>query len=138
MDSRLSPTQPPLPKAAQVFMLWQTFLENVDPLTKLLHTPTVQHKMMQATSSVEDLPKSTAALLFPIFLSAVTSLTSTECQRLMQAPKSEMITRYHTAARRALIGANLLHSSELEVIQGFVLLLVSGNALAFKCICMLP
>ncbi len=62
-----------LPSRRQATQLWQTYLNNVDGLLKLLHVPTVQPSVFAAINSPKDTPADMIALLFSIYFAAVTS-----------------------------------------------------------------
>jgi hypothetical protein len=55
----------PLP--SQIPFYWSTFLENVIPLVKLLHVPTMEKVIKEVQHSLDTLSKSTEALMFSIY-----------------------------------------------------------------------
>src|SRR5277367_1299975 len=71
------------PQPVHMFMLWQTFLDNVNPLVKLFHAPTVQQLILEASSNLDNIAASTEALMFAIYLCAVTSLRNDDCERIV-------------------------------------------------------
>src|SRR5277367_6379668 len=71
------------PEPVQMFTLWQTFLDNVNPLVKLFHAPTVQQLILEASSNLDNASASTEALMFAIYLCAVTSLRNDDCERIV-------------------------------------------------------
>lgn len=109
----------------QIFRLWQTFLDNVNPLVKILHTPTVQQLVLEASGNTRNLSKSINALLFAIYLSAVNSLSNAECEGMVGQEKSVLLANYYLATQQALISTGFLKSSDLIVLQAYVLFLVS-------------
>ncbi|KAL4964140.1 fungal specific transcription factor domain-containing protein [Aspergillus stella-maris] len=62
------------PTKWQATQLWQTFVNNVDPFTKILHIPTAQVLVFGATNDPSETTKDTNSLLFAIFYAATTSL----------------------------------------------------------------
>lgn len=66
----------PLP--SHVPFLWSVYQENVDPLVKLLHIPTMDIVMRDARKNPASLPQEMQALVFAIYYSAVTSLEPEE------------------------------------------------------------
>jgi len=113
------------PSPVHIFRLWQTYLDNVDPLTKVFHAPTVQQRLLDATADLENIPKAMEALMFSIYAMSIISLNNEECQRVFIEERSVLLARYQSATRRALNNANYLRSSDLTVLQGFTLHLVS-------------
>lgn len=61
----------PLP--AQGSYLWQIFLENIEPLVKVLHIPTMSRLMTQVRRGEHDLRPGDEALVFTIYYAAVVS-----------------------------------------------------------------
>ncbi|KAK9320400.1 hypothetical protein V1517DRAFT_354508 [Lipomyces orientalis] len=101
------------PQPASINRLWDSFRENVDPLVKVFHTPTVHQLILDASEHLEHLPKGTEALMFAIYSCAVTSLSDAECEAMNGEPKRVLSARYQYATKRALISAGLLKSSEI-------------------------
>jgi hypothetical protein len=117
------------PTPVQIFLLWQTFLDNVNPLLKLFHAPTVQQSILDAATNLENIPQSTEALMFAIYLLSITSLRNNDCERIMGESRPVLFARYSVATQQALINAELLKSSDITVLQAFVLFLVSSSSL---------
>ncbi|KAK6074266.1 fungal specific transcription factor [Seiridium cupressi] len=67
------------PEPRHVFKLWQTFADNVNPLTKIIHAPTLQTKIFEAAWSVETITKPLEATMFAVYALAVESMRSTDC-----------------------------------------------------------
>lgn len=66
------------PSPSQIPFYWQTFVENVDPLLKIFHIPSMNKVMRDMQRSPRFLSPCKEALVFSIYLSAVTSMTPTE------------------------------------------------------------
>ncbi|MCJ1392721.1 hypothetical protein MMC18_005592 [Xylographa bjoerkii] len=119
------PSSTPHPSPLQTFRLWQSYLDNVHPLTKLLHAPTMQHQVLEASADTTSIPKNIEALLFAIYTTAVISLSDAECQTTMGEPRAVLSARYGNATEQALVKANFLKSANFGVLQAFVLLLLA-------------
>lgn len=113
------------PQPVHMFMLWQTFLDNVNPLVKLFHAPTVQQLILEASSNLDNIAASTEALMFAIYLCAVTSLRNGDCKRIVGASRNELLARFSNAAQQALINAEVLKTSNMVVLQAFTLFLLA-------------
>ena len=113
------------PRPLIIFRLWQVFLDNINPLTKLLHAPTVQQHLLEASANLEKISREWEALMFAIYLSAIQSMSTHECQNVMGEAKGILIRRYHTAVRSALLRANFTSSLDLLLVQAFALYLLS-------------
>ena len=118
------PTSAHHPSSLQIFQLWQSYLDNIHPLTKLLHAPTMQHEVLRASADVTSIPKNIDALLFAIYTSAIISLSDVECQTTMSQRKAILSAHYASATEQALVKADFLKSADIVILQAFVLLLV--------------
>ncbi|KAK5046405.1 hypothetical protein LTR84_008207 [Exophiala bonariae] len=108
-----------------IMKLWQIFLDNINPMTKLIHQPTLQQTIVQYTSQLDNLPRGLEALLFAIYTTAVFSLDDEEADFRLGEPRKVMLLRYRHATRSALARAKFMSSSELPVLQAFMLYLIS-------------
>ncbi|KAI9810456.1 MAG: hypothetical protein M1827_006232 [Pycnora praestabilis] len=113
------------PKPVHVFRLWQTFLDNVNPLSKVIHAPTLQQQILDATGNPERVTKSMEALIFAIYSSAITSMSNEDCESMMGETKSTLRQRYNFGTQRALTRAGFLKSSDLRTLQAYTLFLIS-------------
>ncbi|MCJ1283793.1 hypothetical protein MMC26_003124 [Xylographa opegraphella] len=115
----------PHPSPLQIFRLWQSYLDNVHPLTKLLHGPTMQHQVLEASADSTSIPKNIEPLLFAIYTAAITSLRDAECQTTMGERKAVLLARYASATEKAMVRADFLQSADISILQAFVLLLLA-------------
>ena len=113
------------PKPLIIFRLWQIFLDNINPLTKLIHAPTTQQRLLDASANLEKISKEFEALMFAIYFSAIQSMSAGECQSKLGESKDILIKRYHPAVRSALLRANFMSSLDLLLVQAFALYLLS-------------
>jgi hypothetical protein len=112
------------PSTVHIFRLWQKFLDSINPLIKILHAPTVQQQVLDASADLDNIPKGVEALMFGIYCTAVTSFDEPECAATFGESKPTLLTRYHAGARQALSRAGLLRSSDMTILQAFVLYIV--------------
>ena len=61
------------PPPFQIPFLWSIYQDNVEPLLKILHTPTVDAVMRRARKDVTSLSREEEALVFTIYYSAIAS-----------------------------------------------------------------
>ncbi|KAI1823149.1 fungal-specific transcription factor domain-containing protein [Xylaria intraflava] len=113
------------PSPAHALFLWQTFLERVNPLTKVIHVPSVQSKLVEANTDPTCVPKNVDGLLFAIYALAVISLNERECQQQLGCTKEEAHLRFSTGCRITLIRIDILKTYDLVVLQALVLYLFS-------------
>lgn len=108
----------------QAFMLWQTFLQNVNPLSKVIHAPLVQPQVIEASKDFDSVPKPAIALLFAIYAAAVMSLKEEECQAQLNGPKTVLLGRFFSACQQALAAASFMKSRNIVTLQAYVIFLV--------------
>ncbi|KAF7563413.1 hypothetical protein G7046_g724 [Stylonectria norvegica] len=113
------------PGQIQIFRLWQVYLENVNPLLKVTHTPTLQARIINAASDVTTLNPSLEALMFSIYCVALLSLADDECRTLLGSSRKDLLERYQSACQQALLNCEYLRSSDCECLTAFYLYLVS-------------
>jgi hypothetical protein len=92
------------PSAAHSQVLWQTYLQNVHPLCKILHAPTFQKVVELARDSYHDISRSKLALLFSVYTFALTSMTSAECDKKLGHSKARLLKRLIYGTQQALYG----------------------------------
>ena len=114
------------PPPVQIFKMWQTFLDNVNPLIKIFHAPTIQQKILEASADLDNIPKGLEALMFGIYCTAVMSCNVQDWDTTFGhgVSKPTLLMRYQAAARQALSRAGLMRSSDMTILQAFVLYLV--------------
>ena len=113
------------PSPVQIFRLWQTFIDNVNPLVKIFHAPSIQQQVLEASGDLENVPKGMEALMFAIYATAIVSLSEVDCVSMFGEDKQVLLARYQNGSRQALSRAGLLRSSDMTILQAFVLYLVS-------------
>ncbi|KAE8355156.1 fungal-specific transcription factor domain-containing protein [Aspergillus coremiiformis] len=116
------------PSPLHIFKIWQTFLENINPLIKILHGPTIQQQLLDASGSLDTVSKEFEALMFSIYCIALVSMRADDVQNTYGETKAILLSRYHRGARLAFTRAGILRTSKIVVLQAFVLYLLSMRA----------
>jgi hypothetical protein len=119
------------PDPIQIFKLWQVYLDNMNPLVKVFHAPTVQQLILEASGDLANMPRNVEALLFAIYCISSESLSDGECIAVLGQPKSSALRRFRHGAQCAFTNASLLKTSDLMVLQAFTLFAV-GNPLQLR------
>ncbi|RWA14308.1 hypothetical protein EKO27_g779 [Xylaria grammica] len=101
--------------------LFQLFHDNVLPVVRIFHTPTLIRFFWSAVVKTDSLDKETEALLFAIYYAAVISIDPTHCANVVGAPRSVIVERYRFAAEQALARANLLNTHSTLLLQAAIL-----------------
>lgn len=112
------------PEPKHIFKLWQTFKENANPLTKVIHTPSLEQRILEVSWNLEAVSKPLEAVMFSVYALAIFSMNASDCVQVFNEARSVLLGRYRSAAAQALIAAGLHITRDLEVLQALVLLLV--------------
>ena len=120
-----SNTRPCHPPPQRILQLWQIFIANIDPLTKVVHVPTLRPAIQKAASNTKTIPRSFEALMFAIYSASVMSLNDDECKERLCEPRKTLLSRYITATKVALLRARFMGTTSLIVLQALVLHLLS-------------
>ncbi|KAK4059919.1 transcriptional regulator family: Fungal Specific TF [Trichoderma harzianum] len=97
------------PPPQQIHELWRTFVENVDPLSKVVHIPTLEKAFHEAANEVDTVSRSFEALMFAIYSAAVMSLSDVE------------------STKAALSRASFMSTASLVVLQALVIHIISAR-----------
>lgn len=108
-----------------ILQLWQIFVERIDPLTKVVHVPTLQPAIQKAASDTTSIPRTFEALMFAIYSAAVMSLTDEECGHKFSEHRRTLLSRYSSATKRALSKAKFMGTISLVVLQALVIHILS-------------
>lgn len=109
--------------------LWQIYLRNVSPVLKLLHAPTTERAIQNVMLSPEKISRSFEALLFAIYSAAVMSMRDEDCEQRFGQVRKHLLSRYIRATKLALTRAKLMGTSNLIVLQAYLLHLVAVREL---------
>lgn len=123
-----APVLPPMrllqPSPEQIFKLWQIYLDNVNPLLKITHQPTVQAQLFEAAFNLDKVDRHFEPLMFAIYATATISITESECEELFGEQKTPLIARWLLGARQGLMINRFLGTADLSVLQAFTLYVV--------------
>ncbi|CAK7210244.1 hypothetical protein SCUCBS95973_000713 [Sporothrix curviconia] len=125
-----SRTRPAHPPPDTIRKLWQVYRDHADPLTKLLHVPTVQQSVDRAMQDGDGmarllLSRANEALLFAVYAADVMSLSEDACRETLGEQRSVLLPRYLAAAGAALARAGLLGASDMATLQALVVYLLA-------------
>ncbi|OJJ67631.1 hypothetical protein ASPBRDRAFT_186191 [Aspergillus brasiliensis CBS 101740] len=114
------------PEPRHIYRLWQLFVERVDPTIKIVHVPTLQQRILDASYNPTRASKPLTAIIFGMYTISVTSISSDECEAYFGRGKAVLLARYRTATLRALIAVDFLSTNDLEVLQALAIFLFSN------------
>ncbi|KAH0837600.1 C6 transcription factor [Fonsecaea pedrosoi] len=118
------------PDPVQVFRLWQIYSDNVNPLLKVTHTPSLQGRLIEAVSDISKISPTLEALMFSIYCVAISSHATEDCQRLFECPKEDLLMRYHYACQQALLNCSFLRTNDRDCLTALYLYLSLSSVLA--------
>jgi hypothetical protein len=115
------------PSRRQAVQLWQIYLNNVDPLLKLLHIPTIQPSIFAAINKPTSASTDLATLLFSIYFAAVTSLSPPETQVMLGQDRQSALKAYQRGMELCLSMTSFLDSPTINSLQAMSIYLVSSS-----------
>ena len=113
-------------------LLCRAYVENIDPVVKILHVPSFEKKFNDAYKDLQRLEAGTEALMFSIYYSVVASLSVDTVQAEFKESKDSLLQRYQFAIKQALSKAKFMKSKELAPLQAFTHYLVRHLSSATK------
>jgi hypothetical protein len=113
------------PDPVRIFRLWDMFVANVNPLVKVIHTPTLQGLIIEAASNTQRIDPNLEALMFGIYSMAIVSLDPDNCEQVFGASKLTLTRSYQLSCWQALLNAKFLRTTNRDCLTAFYLYLVS-------------
>ena len=113
------------PDPVHIFRLWQIYLDNVNPLFKVTHTPSLQGRIIEAASDITNINPTLEALMFGIYCSSTLSLTPKVCQTTFNSSKEDLLVNYQFGCQQALLKCGFLRSGDRDCLTALYLYLVS-------------
>jgi hypothetical protein len=135
MDSSTAPEdlQQLHPTGDYIFTLWQIFLENVDPILKLIHVPLTQRQLLWASQNLTRIPPAFESLMFSIYFAAVTSTQSPASHpKNFRVDRQTSLNQYKSGLEAALAKAKFMSRPDVTTVQALTLYLVCARLSADK------
>lgn len=117
------------PEPVQIFQLWQLYLDNVNPLLKVTHSPNLQGRIIEAAGNVLNIKPELEALMFSIYCTAIMSITDDECLMTFGLPRAELMATYQFGCQQALLNSRFLRCTSRDCLIALYLYLVSVTQL---------
>ncbi len=112
------------PQPFQIFQLWQVYLDNVDPLLKATHTPSLQKRIIEAAANVLTIKPELEALMFGIYCMAITSLAEDGCQAIFGLSRVELLAKFQLGCQQALLNSRFMRSTNRDCLTALYFYLV--------------
>ncbi|KAF2275727.1 C6 transcription factor [Westerdykella ornata] len=113
------------PQPLDIFRLWQIYLDNVNPLLKVTHTPTLQARILSAAGDIINIAPELEALMFSIYSMAIFSLSEESCYGIFASSKSSLLAAYQMGCQQALVNCNFLRTTSRDCLTALYLYLIS-------------
>lgn len=119
------------PPRPMIELLHNYYFSNVDPMFKVLHRPSVRELMLNGKHYLGHKPDEPAvdALMFAVYYAATNTQNENSCKQIFSDEKVNLLNKYRFAFEVCLARADFVNSVEIEVIQAFVIFLVSRSFL---------
>jgi hypothetical protein len=114
------------PTHEEAMVMWKKHIENVEPLCKILHLPSVSSMVRRLSKEPAMASPDEECLLFAVYHFAVFSMTEEDCTSNLGQPRSVLLQRYNFATRHALNNAGFIKTAQLPILQAFVLYLMAS------------
>ena len=120
------------PTSKAVCLLWDTFLTNVHPVVKVFFDWDKEPVLQKAASDPASLSQGQQALCFAVYFIAALSLSDEECKaKLDSLSRQALLKDFQSSVETALVAANYASTSDLLVLQAFILYMVSNVPTVF-------
>lgn len=107
--------------------LWKTYIENVEPICKLLHIPSTSKVVEMVSRDPETASNADECLVFAIYHFAVFSMTEDDCNEVLGQQRDALLRQYHFATRQALANVSFLKTTKMTVLRALILFLMSSR-----------
>ncbi|KAF4632699.1 hypothetical protein G7Y89_g5427 [Cudoniella acicularis] len=115
------------PEPVQIFRLWQIYLDNVNPLLKVTHTPSLQGRIIETMSNATNISPTLEALMFSIYSMSILSLAEDDCQAMFASSQEDLLKRYKFGCQQALLNCGFLRSGDRDCLTALYLYLISAR-----------
>ncbi|KNG89152.1 C6 transcription factor [Aspergillus nomiae NRRL 13137] len=109
------------PSRWEATQLWQVYLNNVNPLMRVVHIPTLLPKVYNAINAPSDVPADLSALLFAIYFAATTSLLSINEGDFLGGQKHAALQKYQRGLEVSLYNSSFLDSPTMTSLQAMAI-----------------
>ncbi|KAJ3527315.1 hypothetical protein NM208_g10759 [Fusarium decemcellulare] len=102
--------------------LWVVYKERVEPLTKLLHLPSLEQAVLETRllSSVDGIQ----CIVLAVYYGAITSLSEEECILMFANSQAQVLSRMREELEKMFASVDLIHTGDIRPLQALVLYLV--------------
>ena len=123
-DAAILCLQHPTPQ--RIHDLWSRYLLNVHPMAKLFFDWEKRPVLQKAAENPQALSNAEQAFSFAVYFITILSLSDEDCEIVTGDPRRpQLLDDFQSSAETALLAARFIATSDLLVLQAFLLYLVS-------------
>lgn len=114
------------PTSHQLYIYCEIYLNNVDPVFKILHTPSLRRYLQEGAAELDCStgPRGLEALRFAICYAATVSMTDVDCRNRFGEDKALLMAKYRAGTELALAKADFVNTVEMSTLQALTIYLV--------------
>ena len=112
------------PSSSELFEYWHIYTANVDPVTKILHVPSLGRTLVEIKDNLLSLDASMQALVLSMCFAAVSSMSPGEVQTRFGETKDTRLQKLKQATENGLTRANFQQSKDTNTLQALMVYLV--------------
>lgn len=126
----ISPNALDNPPRHMIEFFYNLYFQNVDPIFKVLHRPSMAEFMLRGNPYLNYKPGDPAveALSFAIYYAGLSTLDAQKCKQRFGEEKSDLLNKYRFACEVTLARADFINTTKIAVLQAFVIFLVRLSA----------
>ncbi|KAK0391889.1 hypothetical protein NLU13_1387 [Sarocladium strictum] len=112
------------PVPSHIWFLWKIYQDVVEPLIKVVHVPTTDALLREASRDLDSLSPGQQALVFAIFFAAVVATEPEDAEKNFGTSKENLVAQYRFSVEQALAKADFLVTTDFAVIQALVIFII--------------
>lgn len=113
------------PPSNHILRLWLIYKERFDPVVKILHVPTTEAQIFQATDSMDHIPTSLSLLIHAISYAAITSVNEETSLDDFGESRQVLLLRYRQSFESNFTKFDKNDPENLQVLQALVIYLTA-------------
>ncbi|KAK6335884.1 hypothetical protein TWF730_003258 [Orbilia blumenaviensis] len=109
------------PHPSQMLLLWQTYVDDIDPFIKIIHVPSITRIIRDLRGQYHSLKPAAEALIFAISTAALSISSEEDIFHHFSVKKQNLFSRYRSYTEKALEKAEILTSNDIEAAQALAI-----------------
>ncbi|KAF2765914.1 hypothetical protein EJ03DRAFT_318599 [Teratosphaeria nubilosa] len=117
------------PNASMQFALFEMFLQNISPMFKLFHEPTIRNTVERGAPYLGDEASSPPirTMKSAMWLAALSSLTDAECQNRFRSKRADLLPKYKRSTEVLFTQVDLCNTNSIAALQAFIVYLAAAR-----------